>query len=51
MILGTAMDDNRESRIRYTFTLEEGIWRILKETPSEGPEFAFRHEYRLRRNG
>lgn len=45
VFLGSAQDDNKASRIRYTFTSAPGSWKILKETTSDGPEFAFRHEY------
>ena len=47
VFLGTQMDDNKTARIRYTFTSAPGSWRILKETTSDGPAFAFRHEYRF----
>ena len=49
VFLGTQMDDNKTSRIRYTFTTAANSWRILKETTSDGPDFAFRHEYRLKK--
>jgi hypothetical protein len=51
VFLGEAMDDNKRSSIRYTFTTTGRSWRILKETTSDGPEFAFRHEYRLEKSG
>ena len=44
---GEAMDDNKPSRVRYTITTAAGVWRILKETTSDGPTFSFRHEYRF----
>ena len=44
---GEAMDDNKPSRVRYTITTAAGVWRILKETTSDGPTFNFRHEYRF----
>jgi hypothetical protein len=47
VFLGQSTDDDKPSRIRYTFTTAANSWRILKETTSDGPEFAFRHEYRL----
>ena len=47
VFLGESTDDNKPSRIRYTFTTTPNSWRILKETTSDGPEFSFRHEYRL----
>ncbi len=47
VFLGTATDDKKVSRIRYTFTTAARSWRILKETTSDGPDFAFRHEYRF----
>lgn len=47
VFLGQSTDDNKPSRIRYTFTTTPNAWRILKETTSDGPEFSFRHEYRL----
>jgi len=46
---GEAMDDNKPARVRLTFTTAPGEWRILKETTSDGPTFAFRHEYRFTR--
>ncbi|MBC7366377.1 MAG: hypothetical protein H7343_06115 [Undibacterium sp.] len=49
VFLGTQMDDNKTSRVRYTFATAASSWRILKETTSDGPDFAFRHEYRFRR--
>ena len=49
VFLGSAMDDKKLSRIRYTFISAPGTWRILKETTSDGPDFAFRHEYRFTR--
>ncbi|MEN9402304.1 MAG: hypothetical protein RL091_1007 [Verrucomicrobiota bacterium] len=49
VFLGESMDDNKPARIRYTFLTEPGTWRILKETTSDNPDFAFRHEYRFAR--
>lgn len=49
VFLGESMDDNKPSRIRYTFVTGPGTWRILKETTSDQPDFAFRHEYRFTR--
>lgn len=47
VFLGQSMDDNKPSRIRYTFISAPGAWSILKETTSDGPAFTFRHEYRF----
>jgi hypothetical protein len=49
VFLGTQMDNGKSSRIRYTFTTAADAWRILKETTSDGPDFAFRHEYRFKK--
>ena len=49
VFLGEAMDDDKPSRIRYTFVTGPGTWRILKETMSDSSDFAFRHEYRFSR--
>lgn len=49
VFLGTQMDAGKSSRIRYTFTNVAADWKILKETTSDGPDFAFRHEYRFKK--
>lgn len=49
IFLGESMDDDKPSRIRYTFLTGPDSWRILKETTSDNPDFAFRHEYRFAR--
>jgi hypothetical protein len=47
VFLGTKLEDNKTARIRYTFISAPNAWNILKETTSNIPDFAFRHEYRL----
>lgn len=49
IFLGTQLDNGKSSSIRYTFTTAADAWHILKETTSDGPDFAFRHEYRFKK--
>lgn len=50
VLRGRGMDDNKPVEFRYTVTLRSGESRRLKEFRQPGKPWAYRHQYRFRRN-